>query len=223
MRIILYGPPGSGKGTQGDLIEKRYGFPKVSTGDLLRRAVRERTLLGMKADAVMRQGLLVSDDIVLELLKERISQPDCRTAYVLDGYPRNIGQARSLELLEENRPETFIEIQVDEETLVARLSARRICSRCGAIYSLARRALKKEGECDLCSGDTYQRPDDRPEVIRERFRVYEQETEKIRGYYRARHVYHAVNGSAPEEGVFAAVSALIDSGMARCGEARVIR
>jgi adenylate kinase len=223
MRIILYGPPGSGKGTQGDLIEKKYGFPKVSTGDLLRRAVRERTLLGLKADGAMRQGLLVSDDIVLELLKERISQPDCRLAYVLDGYPRNIGQALSLELLETNRPETFIEIQVDEETLVARLSARRICSRCGAIYSLALRALKKEGECDLCSGDTYQRPDDRPEVIRERFRVYEQETEKIREYYRARNVYHAVDGSAPEAGVFVAVSALIDSGISRRGEARVVR
>ena len=223
MRIILYGPPGSGKGTQGDLIEQKYGFPKVSTGDLLRRAVEDRTPLGLKADTAMRQGLLVSDTIVLELLKERISQQDCRTAYVLDGYPRNIRQARSLERLEADRPEIFIEIQVDEDTLVARLTARRICSRCGAIISLALHALKKEGECDLCSGVITKRPDDRPEIIRERFRVYEQETQKIREYYGARNVYHAVDGAAPADSVFASVSGLIDSRIPLRGEARVVR
>ncbi len=223
MRIILYGPPGSGKGTQGDLVLRKFGYPKISTGDLLRRAVQDKTALGLKADAAMRKGLLVSDTVVLELLKERISLPDCRTAYVLDGFPRNIKQARAIGHLEAGRPEVFIEIRVDEETLVGRLSARRICSKCGAIHNLATCERGRPESCDICRGDLEQRPDDLPEVIKERFRVYNRETEKVREFYRSRNAYHAVDGRPPAMKVFETVSAIIERELAGSKEARVIR
>ena len=223
MRIILYGPPGSGKGTQGDLVWKKFGYPKISTGDLLRRAVQDRTPLGLKADAVMRKGLLVSDAIVLELLKERISMPDCRTAYVLDGFPRNMSQARAIEQLEAGRPEVFLEIKVDEDTLLERLTSRRVCSQCGAIYNLATCQGGHREFCDLCRGRLEQRPDDLPEVIKERLRVYERETENIREFYRSRNAYHAVDGRPPAMKVFETVSAIIERELAGPGETRVIR
>jgi len=223
MRIILYGPPGSGKGTQGDLIEKRYGFPKVSTGDLLRRAVQERTPLGLKADAAMRQGLLVSDAIVLELLKERISRPDCRTAYILDGFPRNISQAKAIRSLEEGRPEEFIEIKLDEKTLLQRLTARRICAQCGSIFNLVLQEMINPDFCDLCQGKLYQRPDDRAEVIKERFRIFNRETEKIREYYLSRKIYEWVDGRPPADKVFEAIAALIESLLPGLREALVSR
>ena len=128
MRVILLGPPGGGKGTQGELIEKKYGFPKISTGDLLRREVQEKTPLGELAKAKMNQGELVSDDIVIEMIKRKISQPDYKRGYVLDGFPRNIGQAQRLEEIEEKRPEIVIDIHLSDQALIQRLSARRVCS-----------------------------------------------------------------------------------------------
>jgi adenylate kinase len=137
MRIILFGPPGSGKGTQGDLVEREYGFPKVSTGDLLRQAVRDGTPLGQRAEALMNRGLLVSDDIVEGLVRERIARPDCRRGYLLDGFPRNPAQVKILEAMDGRRPEVVIEIVVTSETIVERLGHRRVCADCGAIYNLA--------------------------------------------------------------------------------------
>ncbi|HDZ24917.1 MAG TPA: nucleoside monophosphate kinase, partial [Candidatus Aminicenantes bacterium] len=136
MRVILLGPPGGGKGTQGELIEKQYGFPKISTGDLLRREVQEKTTLGEMAKAEMNKGELVKDDIVIEVIKHKIFQPDCKRGYILDGFPRNVGQARRLEEIEEKRQEIVIDIHLSEQTLIQRLSARRVCSSCGAIYNL---------------------------------------------------------------------------------------
>jgi adenylate kinase len=136
MRIVLFGPPGSGKGTQGDLMAGRLGYPKISTGDLLRRAVRERTSLGQEAEAQMNRGRLVSDDIVEGLVRERITAPDARRGYILDGFPRNMEQVRSLEAMDGGRAELAIEIDVDSAVLIERLQSRRTCRSCGAVYNL---------------------------------------------------------------------------------------
>jgi adenylate kinase len=217
MRIILFGPPGSGKGTQGDLVEKEYGFPKVSTGDLLRQAVRDRTPLGRRAEALMNRGLLVSDDIVEGLVRERIARPDCRRGYLLDGFPRNPAQVKILEAMDGRRPEVVIEIVVAPETIVERLGNRRLCANCGAIYNLAEHPPKVEGRCDVCGGPLEQRRDDRPEVIVERLRVYQAETAKIREHYQAKKVYHAVDGAGPVADVFGRLKVILDPAVREIG------
>ncbi len=215
MRIILFGPPGSGKGTQGDLVEKKYGFPKVSTGDLLRQAVRDQTPIGRKAEAMMNQGGLVSDDIVEQLVRERIKSPDCRRGYLLDGFPRNLAQAESLDKMDGGRKEIAVEIDIDIPALVKRLESRRVCSRCGTIYNLSLQAPGNEVRCDVCSGTLYQRKDDNPEVIKQRFRVYREQTEKIRGFYQAKDVYRRIDGSGAVEDVFGRLSYVLDAELAK--------
>jgi adenylate kinase len=215
MRIILFGPPGSGKGTQGDLVAKKYGFPKISTGDLLRQAVRDQTPIGRKAEAMMNQGSLVSDDIVEELVGQRIKSPDCRRGYLLDGFPRNIAQAESLEKMDGGRQEIAVEIDIDIPILVRRLGSRRVCSRCGTIYNLSLQAPKKEGRCDACGGSLFQRKDDDPDVIKERLRVYREQTEKIRGFYQAKNVYRRIDGSGMVEDVFGRLCYVLDTDLAK--------
>jgi adenylate kinase len=210
MRIILFGPPGSGKGTQGDLIASRFGYPKISTGDLLRRAVQERSALGIKAEALMNKGKLVSDDIVERLVRERIAAPDARHGYLLDGFPRNLTQALGLEAMDGGRAELAIEIDVDSRVLIERMRNRMTCRSCGAIVNLNLEKPRIEGRCDSCNGELYQRLDDRPEVIAERFRVYKEETGKIRDYYKTKSVYRRVDGSGSVEQVFARISEILD-------------
>jgi adenylate kinase len=217
MRVILFGPPGSGKGTQGDLVEKKYGFPKISTGDLLRQAVRDETPIGRRAEALMNKGRLVSDDIVEDLVRERIAGPDCRRGYLLDGFPRNIAQAESLEKMDGGRPEAAVEIEIDVERLIRRLAARLVCSRCGAIYNLSVHRPREEGRCDVCGGALIQRKDDEPGVIKERMRVYKEQTENLKEYYRAKRVYHQVDGSGTVEEVFTRLSAILDTALAKLG------
>lgn len=210
MRIILLGPPGGGKGTQGDLIGKRYGFPRISTGDLLRKAVQDRTPLGLEAKADMNRGGLVRDGIVLELVRERILKPDCRAGYIMDGYPRNLNQALSLEALDPAHPESAIEIALDEDTLLERLAGRRACLKCGAVYNLSARKPVREGVCDVCGSALVLRDDDRPEVIRERFRVYRDQTGPLRAHYEAKGVFHRVDGSRSIEETFLEIRGILD-------------
>ncbi len=217
MRIILFGPPGCGKGTQGDLIEKAYGFPKISTGDLLRRAVQDQTPLGKKAEALMNQGKLVSDEVVEELVRQRISGLPCRSGYLLDGFPRTIKQARSLESMDGQRPEVAIEIDLSLTTLVERLRNRLVCSRCGAIYNLNLNKPRQEGKCDACGGRLSQREDDKPRVIEERLRVYKEQTEKLKDYYLKKSVYRRVDGSGSIEEVFQKIALLLDAELAKRG------
>jgi adenylate kinase len=220
MRIILFGPPGSGKGTQGELVERKYGLPRISTGDLLRRAVADKTPLGLKAEAMMNQGKLVSDDIVEDLVRERTAQPDCHKGYLLDGFPRNLDQARSLEAMDPERPEIVIEIDVDPEILVQRLENRRVCADCGAVYNRTHQPSKTEGRCDLCDGPLQRRKDDQPEVIRERMKVYKEQTEKLREYYLAKKVYHRVDGTGTADKVFGRISRYLDRQMAQAEAAK---
>lgn len=215
MRIILFGPPGSGKGTQGDLLERRYGFPKISTGDLLRRAVRERTPLGVKAEAMMNRGELVSDEIVEGLVREKMASPDARRGYLLDGFPRNVAQVQALEAMDGGRPEVVIEIDVDSRSLIDRMQGRLTCRTCGTVFNLRLQKPRTKGLCDVCGGELYQREDDRPEVVIERLRVYKEQTEKIRAHYQAKGVFHRVDGSGTVDEVFGRISEVLDRELAR--------
>ncbi len=223
MRIILLGPPGCGKGTQGELIEKRYGFPKVATGDLLRREVQEGTPLGQKAEAKMSRGELVSDDVVIEMIKHRIFQPDCKKGYILDGFPRNVGQARRLEEIEGKHPEIVIDIHLSEKALIARLVARRICSHCGAIYNLLARSSRKEGICDVCGSELIQRQDDTPEVIKKRLKVYHEQTEALIDYYLGKKVYYRIDGEGKIENIFKNIYSILERKIVKSREVEAAR
>ena len=209
MRIILLGPPGSGKGTQGERITRSYGYPRISTGDLLRAAVRARTPVGLEARAIMERGDLVGDDIVNTLVEERIGKDDCRGGYILDGYPRTIAQARSLESMEEGRPQFALDIRVGEDVVVERLSSRRICPKCGAVYN-----MKDHGDgavtCHDCRVDLVQRSDDTPEVIRERLRIYREQTAPLIEYYQGKGRYYPVDGERDIDAVFEDVAAVLE-------------
>lgn len=217
MRVILLGPPGSGKGTQACLIEETYHLPKISTGDILRQAVLLRTPLGLQAEDMMKQGLLVSDEVVVGLVEEAVRREECRRGYVLDGFPRTISQAESLVRIDGLRPETVIEILVAEDELVERLGLRRVCSKCGAVTSLSAEAAA--GRCDACGGVLAFRDDDRPEVIRERLKVFDAQTAPLREFYLRRKVYHSVRGTGTKDEVFKSISGLLE-GFLRDGRER---
>ncbi len=210
MRIILLGPPGSGKGTQGVLIEQRYGFPKISTGDLLRLAVQKKSPLGMQAKAAMDKGDLVNDDIVFQLVAERMAMEDCKEGYVLDGFPRNMKQALMLEKLDCPH-EVVLDIRLEEETLISRLSSRRICARCGNTYNLIVKPPGRDGSCDKCQGELVQRLDDEPAIIEERLEVYHRETEPLVVHYRKKDVYHRIDGNRDIEQVFNDIQSILEA------------
>lgn len=214
MRIILLGPPGSGKGTQGDLISQRYRFPRISTGEILRQAVRDRTPLGVEAEAMMNRGVLVNDDLVLGIVRQRIGAADCRSGYVLDGFPRTVYQAESLETFEADRPERALDFRVDLPELVKRLTARRVCSRCQAVYNLKVRPSRQADICDACGGPLIRRKDDEAEVIAERLNVYQKETEPLREFYRKKNVYFAVDSQGLPKEVFKRVAFYLDGVLA---------
>jgi adenylate kinase len=221
MRVILLGPPGCGKGTQGDLLEKSYGFPRISTGDLLRKAVQDRTPLGCEAEKAMNSGGLVRDELVLGLVRERIARPDCASGYILDGYPRNRAQAADVEALDPGRPEVVVAIELPEEELVRRLSERRACLKCGAVYNLSAKKPAREGVCDTCASALVQREDDRPEVIRERLKVYADKTAPLFAYYQGKGNLHRVDGTAGMQATFAAVRIIIDGALKSVKKAEV--
>jgi len=209
MRVILLGPPGSGKGTQGDRIERSYGFPRISTGDLLRAALAAKTRLGLKAKAAMERGDLVSDEVVVDMIKERIFSQDCRQGYLLDGFPRTIAQAESLLEMDGARPEIAINIRVDDDVLIERLSARRVCA-CGAVFNLKAKPPKEEGICDICGKPLFQRKDDDVAVIEERLRVYRDQTEPLIDFYKNRRNYFSVDGEQGMEAVFSSIKNVVN-------------
>jgi adenylate kinase len=210
MRVILLGAPGSGKGSVADLIRSAYGFPKISTGDLLRDAVRAKTPLGLEAAAQLGRGGLVDDHIVLGLLRERLARPDCQAGYILDGYPRNLAQAGDLETLDAGRREIAVLIETRESVVIERLTTRRICSVCQAIFNVVTKKPLKEGVCDVCGGPLVQRDDDRREVIPERLKTYRQKTEPLIAFYQGKGVLHRVDGNGRIEETFQSVRAVLD-------------
>ncbi len=210
MRIVLLGAPGSGKGAAGDLIRSAFGFPRISTGDLLRDAVQKRTPLGLEAAAQMGKGGLVDDALVLALLRERLAGPDCRAGYILDGYPRNLAQAKTLEGLDGGRPELAFLIETREDVVVRRLSTRRVCPVCGAVYNVVSKKPAREGVCDACGTALVQRLDDRAEVIAERMRTYHAKTEPLVAHYEARGVLRRVDGNGTVEETFEPIRAALE-------------
>ncbi|MDI6844868.1 MAG: adenylate kinase [Candidatus Saccharicenans sp.] len=208
MRIILLGPAGSGKGTQGEMIERHYGFPRISTGDLLRLEVEKDTALGKIVKKIMEAGELVADDIVLEIVRSRIAQPDCKRGYVLDGFPRTLNQAILLEKVDGSRPEIAIEIQVSEEALKQRLAGRLVCLQCGTVYNINNNKLS---QCQACGARLTVRNDDRPEVVSQRFRIYRETIGPLIEYYSKKGVLFRIDGEKTPEEVFREVKSVIDS------------
>ncbi|MCD6477381.1 MAG: adenylate kinase [Candidatus Aenigmarchaeota archaeon] len=207
MKVIFLGPPGAGKGTYASRLSKKFGWPHISTGDLIREAIKEGTELGEKAKSYYDKGELVPDDIVMELLKERISREDCKNGFILDGFPRNLSQAKELEKI--SKIDVVVNIIVPKDIIIKKLSGRRVCRKCGKIYNVAGIRIgnvylppmlpKKPGICDVCGGELYQREDDKPEVIEKRFEVYQKQTEPLIKYYRDKGILMDFNNIGPAD------------------------
>jgi adenylate kinase len=198
MRIVLLGAPGSGKGTQAKLLVERFSVPQISTGDLLRAAVTAQSALGLKAKAAMDAGELVSDDIVLGMIRERLAEPDAKAGFILDGFPRNRAQATALDALLTELGlgiDRAIHIQVPFDELLKRLAGRRTCTQCGALYNVFFSPPRRAGVCDRCDGALMQRDDDNEQTISRRLRVYEDQTQPLIEYYQAQQKLATVPGS----------------------------
>lgn len=215
MRIILLGPAGSGKGTQGELIERHYGFPRISTGDLLRLEVQKGSEIGKEVAEVMKSGQLVADELVLWLIRDRIKDPDCRAGYVLDGYPRTLNQALLLEKIEDDRPETVLEIKISEEAVMERLAGRRVCPGCATVYNIFSNKEITDGRCPACGAGLTVRNDDRPEVIKERFRIYRETIGPLLDHYSRKQVLFQVDGQRTVEEVFGSIKLILDERIAQ--------
>lgn len=207
--IAFLGAPGAGKGTQAKILAEKFGFKHLSTGDVLREAVRNGSALGQKVKKVMEAGELVSDDLVSEIVRERLAAPDGSQVLILDGYPRNVNQAKYLDGLSGVRV-FVVDIELDEEQAVKRLSGRRFCPECGKIYNVFFSPARREGYCDDCGKGLQQRKDDSEEVIRERFRVYREQTAPVTEYYAGKPNYYEVEGDRDSAQVAAEMSSLIE-------------
>lgn len=182
MNIIFLGAPGSGKGTQSEVVSEKMNIPQISTGNILREAVKNGTEYGLKAKVAMEAGALVSDDIVIGILKDRISEDDCKNGFILDGFPRTVPQAEALDAMG-IQIDKVIEIYVPDETIKQRVSGRRVCQGCGASYHIDYKPSKVEGVCDKCGDQTVIRKDDQPEVVLDRLATYHEKTAPLKDYY----------------------------------------
>ena len=182
MNLILIGPPGAGKGTQGEKLSKRLGVDTISTGVILRTAIKEQTEVGKIAKMYINDGKLVPDKVIVDVIKERLSKPDCKKGFILDGFPRTIVQAEALSATD-IKIDKVLSIEVSDDKIVERLSQRRECSKCGAPYNLTSNKPEVDGVCDKCGGALIQRADDNEETIKHRLNVYHEETEPIKEYY----------------------------------------
>jgi len=199
MKIILLGPPGAGKGTQATMLEDKFGIPQVSTGDMLRAAVRAQSPMGVKAKECMDAGELVSDEIVVGIVRERLQQDDCQDGFILDGFPRTIPQADALKkvLVDIAKPlDSVVSLQVDIDALVERLTGRRTCGQCGKGFHLKFDPPGSDGRCSACGGALVQRDDDCEETIRNRMQVYHQQTAPLEDYYKAEGLLQIIDGMA---------------------------
>lgn len=214
MRMLLLGAPGVGKGTQSKLLVDKYGIVQISTGDMLREAIKQGTELGLKAKTFMDGGKLVPDDVIIGLAQHKIQSRECSKGFILDGFPRTLAQASALDRILADmgsRLHAVFEMTVSHEKLADRLGSRIICRACGAVYNRMTQPPKTAGVCDRCGGEIYQRSDDTPEAIRKRLEVYETETAPLREYYAQRGKLTAIDGDRPVEIVFAEILSVIEA------------
>ena len=213
MKLILLGPPGSGKGTQARMLAEEFGIPGISTGDILRQAIKDDTKLGKRAQNCVEAGDLVDDEIVIGLIKERIKESDCRNGYILDGFPRTIVQAAKLDATfsgMNQKIDFVVDLEVDEDELLVRLTGRGTCRGCGAMFHEKTRAPKTPGKCDNCGGDLYQRPDDNEETILKRLDVYRRETAPLKEFYRKQGKLQTAKGCGSADEVLSRIRALVN-------------
>ena len=205
MNIIFIGPPGSGKGTQAKRLASRFGIPHISTGDMLREAVADGTPLGQQADAIMKSGALVPDDIMIGMIRERLARPDAKTGFILDGFPRTLVQAEKLDALvagNGSKPLRVVRLLVPDEAIVKRIALRRTCAQCGAIYHLENQPPKVDGVCDRCGGELIARPDDTETAVRKRLESFHRQTAPVADYYKAKSWLREVDGEGPVDQIF---------------------
>lgn len=216
MRLVIMGPPGAGKGTQASMIVERYSIPHISTGDIFRKNLKEGTPLGLKAKEYMDKGLLVPDEVVVAIVKDRLMQEDCKKGFLLDGFPRTVVQANALdEVLEEMDMglDKVINIEVDKDVLVGRAVGRRVCSGCGATYHVKFNPPAKPGICDVCGEKVVQRDDDREETVTKRIEVYLEQTLPLIQYYKDKGLLANIDGEQEIQRVFEDITKSIGSGI----------
>lgn len=209
MNLILLGAPGSGKGTQAKFLVQKYSIPQISTGDILREEVKSGTVLGLKAKEYMDKGRLVPDGVVVGMVEERVKKGDCTAGFILDGFPRTVAQADALEGTLQRMKKALsrvILVNVDEDELVKRLTGRRVCEKCGAGYHVIFDPPKQEGVCDKCQGKLYQRDDDKESTIRNRLKVYNNQTAPLIEYYQKKQLLSMVDGMGSIEEIFGRIS-----------------
>ena len=204
MNVILLGAPGAGKGTQAAILAKGLNIPTVSTGNILRAAVASGSELGKQAKECMDRGALVSDDIIIGIIRDRLAEPDCANGYILDGVPRTIGQAEALEA-NGIRFDHVVSMEISDETIMERMSGRRVCPKCGATYHVVAVPPKKADVCDECGSGLITRKDDAPETVKARLAVYHKETEPLKEFYRSRGVLYPVEDQGSVEATSAAI------------------
>ncbi len=212
MNIILLGPPGAGKGTQAKMLIDTYQIPQISTGDILRAAVKEGTPLGKEAKGYMDKGELVPDLVVIGIVEERIQEPDCKKGYMLDGFPRTVPQAKALDAMLqklESEIDHVVSIEVANEELIKRLTGRRTCRECGAGFHIMFDPPKQEGVCDKCGGELYQRDDDNEATVRSRLQVYDSQTKPLIDYYQGQEKIRPIDGVGQIKEIFERISIVL--------------
>lgn len=213
MRLILLGPPGAGKGTQAKMLTEKYQIPQISTGDILRQAVKDCTSIGQEAESYMDRGVLVPDQVVIRVIQDRLGKPDCTRGYILDGFPRTVAQAEALGDTLARMGSTLdhvLSIKVEAEELVRRLSGRRTCRSCGEAYHLLYSAPRKDGVCDKCGAALYQRDDDKEETIKRRLQVYQSETAPLISYYQDRGLLREIAGQGEIGEIFERICRVLE-------------
>ncbi len=208
MKLIMLGAPGAGKGTQAEILSKKLGIPTISTGNILRAAVKNGTPVGLKAKAFMDAGKLVPDEVILGIVEERLAQPDCANGYILDGVPRTIAQAEFLEK-DGITFDSVLSIEITDEEIVDRMAGRRSCTQCGATFHVVNNPPQVEDTCDKCGAKLVLRDDDRPETVRNRLAVYHQETEPLKDFYQTRGVLKQVDNQPTIEATTKVVEAAL--------------
>ncbi|AIE58663.1 adenylate kinase [Bacillus methanolicus] len=212
MNLVLMGLPGAGKGTQAEKIVEKYNIPHISTGDMFRAAMNEGTELGLKAKSFMDKGELVPDEVTIGIVRERLSKDDCQNGFLLDGFPRTVAQAEALEAMlasMDKKIDYVINVVVDKDILMERLTGRRICKNCGATYHLVFNPPKVEGVCDRCGGELYQRADDNSETVQNRLEVNMKQTKPLLDFYESKGYLRNINGQQDIEKVFADIDELL--------------